>query len=108
MSKTTPELPDATCLGCGGEPEVSILIVRGRQDLGGGRSPRWFLPSQAVREEEEERIEEQWFCQRCMDLIEDNFRASILYLQVENGLVVPVPVLKEDPENPPQGPSEEV
>jgi hypothetical protein len=51
---------------------------------------RLYLPNQTVRqawEEGWEQPEPNLFCQPCMRKVEDNLRATVLYLQAENGLV---------------------
>lgn len=71
------------CLCCGKEGKHNILLVRG--DHGNGRKdPRWYIPNQFARNNRPEILEEVWFCGSCMRAIEDNVRATILYLQSEN------------------------
>ena len=36
--------------------------------------------------------EEKWFCHSCMKAVENNLRATILYLQAENGRLAIKPV----------------
>jgi hypothetical protein len=54
---------------------------------------RWYLPNDRVRQPISgiSNLVEVAFCKSCMRNIEDNFRANILSLQCENGMVVPVP-----------------
>ena len=65
------------CKCCGKEAEYNILLF--------GDDERWYIPNQS-RNDVPELLEEVWFCKACMRSIEDNFRATILYLQSESGL----------------------
>lgn len=77
------------CLCCKNEGVFSILLAEGiyadRDD------PRWYIPNQSVRELTDadnvsDIVKELWFCHPCMRMIEDNLRATIMYLQSEDGL----------------------
>lgn len=83
------------CIGCGQEAKYSILLAAGPH-AGSNPTPRWYIPNQIVREDNDcPSINEVWFCHSCMRMIEDNLRATVLYLQVENGLVTPKPNIPE-------------
>lgn len=74
--------PSNECHGCGLPAEYSVLLSKTRNT---GQSPpefRLYIPNQIVRSNEAH--EEVWFCHGCMRSLEDNFRATLLYLQSEN------------------------
>ena len=72
------------CDGCGKPAKYSIMLASGPR---GDDQPieRLYIPNQSVREIGEQF--ERWFCHGCMRALEDNFRATLLYLQTENGLL---------------------
>ncbi len=74
------------CSCCGKEADLSILLVRGVPGDEDSRYPRWYLPNHLVRAEPDLQ-EEVWFCASCIRIIEDNLRATILYLQSEHGRI---------------------
>ena len=87
------------CLGCGKEAKYSILLASGPHGSS-NPTPRWYIPNQAVREADQQHegfpsATEVWFCHSCMRKIEDNFRATLLYLQTENNLITPNPNIPE-------------
>jgi hypothetical protein len=69
---------DRLCTGCGQPAAYAILLA--------GEPKRWYLPNQNVRELTNrfpELLTEVWFCRVCMRKLEDNFRATLLYLQAK-------------------------
>jgi hypothetical protein len=73
------------CLCCGSDGEYSIIL--GVAPEGDGRH-RYYIPNQSVRAKigkPKDVSQEIWFCPTCMRAVEDSMRATILYLQVENG-----------------------
>lgn len=74
------------CVACRKEAKYSILLAPGVNNKP-NETPRYYLPNQTAREHDHQ--EETWFCHPCMRFIEDNLRSAILYLQVENGAIVP-------------------
>lgn len=70
------------CTGCGKPGKYSVLLSKTRNDRPGPPEYRIYIPNQLVREHAKD--EEFWFCHDCMRALEDNFRATLLYLQSEN------------------------
>lgn len=64
------------CACCKNESTLSIQLVEW--------SGRYYIPNQNVRNASTGDIKDIWFCKKCMRSIEDNLRATILYLQHEN------------------------
>lgn len=78
------------CKACHEPGKYSILLTAGFDDPNSEKHPRFYLPNQTVREENEKKggfIHEVWFCHNCMRALEDNFRATLLYLQAEHDVV---------------------
>ncbi len=85
--------PEHSCITCGEPSSYSILLAVGEDREGG---TRFYLPNLGFRENEKNNPvlhrdlaksqEEKWFCRKCMRTIEDNFRATIQYLQTESEL----------------------
>lgn len=74
------------CVACGATARFSILLASQSGDRSGAiPATRYYLPNQMVREAGAHN--EVWFCLDCMRALEDSFRATILYLQSENGLL---------------------
>jgi hypothetical protein len=73
------------CVGCGNKGVYSILLAGGPSGDEKQIVDRVYIPNQHVRETSDHS--EQWFCATCMRTLEDNFRATLLYLQAENGIV---------------------
>ena len=74
----------AKCYSSGKNSNYSIMLA-----TSGGRI---YLPNQALRSEDSPRhpgYGEVAFCAPCMRTIEDNLRATILYLQSENEIPPP-------------------
>ena len=67
------------CYACGADANYAIsLAITGK---------RLYLPNQLVREKGDlpgPKPEEVGFCSTCMRKIEDNLRATVLYLQSES------------------------
>jgi hypothetical protein len=81
----TPVL-NAKCYACGKPANYSILLA-----ITGGRL---YLPNQSVRESvgtghPHTGLQEVPFCSGCMRHVEDALRATVLYLQSENGVSPP-------------------
>jgi hypothetical protein len=82
---------------CDKPGKYSIILAVGPEGHDSLEIPRLYIPNQAVREEMEKQggfqvAGEKWFCHPCMRIVEDNLRATILYLQAENGLLAIKPV----------------
>lgn len=78
------------CKSCKKPAKYSILLSACFSDPNEEKNPRFYIPNQNVREEHTKKgglINEVWFCHDCMRILEDNFRATLLYLQVENELL---------------------
>ena len=78
------------CICCNSEGKFSILLTEGTYGDQNIRMKRLYLPNQNVRESSDEHpdlIKEVWFCHKCMRKVEDNLRATILYLKAENSLI---------------------
>ena len=67
------------CVGCGSPGKFSIMLAVA---LNPDDSIHYHLPNQIARNHHSD-IREVWFCKKCMRYVEDNLRASILYLQYE-------------------------
>jgi hypothetical protein len=73
------------CVGCGTPSKYSIHLALGIQADRLVALPRYYLPNQHARGPHAPPvIEEVHFCVECMRTVEDNLRATILYLQAEN------------------------
>jgi hypothetical protein len=76
------------CICCGQPGQYSILLAEGL-NKDGLDIPRYYIPNAFVRQHEKEEgrseTEEMMFCHPHMRAVEDNLRATILYLQAENG-----------------------
>jgi hypothetical protein len=79
------------CEACSKTAKYSILLATGPNE-DGVVVDRVYLPNQSARGVGENA--EHWFCPECMRTLEDNFRSTLLYLQVENRLISPVPVAR--------------
>lgn len=64
------------CFSCDKESRFSILLCV--------ENGRIYIPNQFVREDTPDQVEDVGFCSDCMRKIEDNLRATVLYLQTEN------------------------
>jgi hypothetical protein len=87
--------PGQECTGCGKPASVTILVaVSPSEDR--VTEVRYYIPNQTYRNETDPQfielnnmnLRELPFCASCIRTVEDNFRATILYLQDENGLLV--------------------
>jgi hypothetical protein len=77
---------EGECFCCENPPTTSIILCLADK---GTEHERIYIPNQGVRErfgtgDEPEYVGEVWFCSKCMRAIEDNLRATVLYLQSEN------------------------
>jgi len=91
----TGKLGDCVC--CRQPAKGSIQLAAGPDGPQRGMI-RYYLPNEFVRNEVPEGasdIQEVSFCATCMRTIEDNLRATILYLRAENGVVAVKPTGKE-------------
>ena len=70
------------CVCCNDNAEFSLLLVEGTHGDTSKKTPRYYLPNQNVREKNNQS--EVWFCRNCVRKLEDNFRATLQYLQSEN------------------------
>lgn len=77
------------CICCGNVTELSVQLSEGLN-----RPPvmvtRYYLSTDRLRKQSDivpDTVREIPFCQRCLDRIDDSMRATILYLQAENGVV---------------------
>lgn len=84
----------ARCICCGNAATELIQLSEGLN-----RPPmmvtRFYLSTDRLREQSQavpDAVREVPFCQPCLDRIEDNLRATILYLQAENGVVAVGPI----------------
>jgi hypothetical protein len=69
------------CVCCRQPGKLTISLAATPNSFG---QPRYYLPNQFARAEPElANLGELSFCHACMRRIEDNFRATILYLQAE-------------------------
>lgn len=86
MSMTTEN-----CICCGKNGRFSILLAVGPNNTDKKNdTDRYYIPNDAVRKTAGTSLdptEKVSFCGDCMRKVEDNLRATILYLQSENGLM---------------------
>lgn len=77
--------PSTDCFSCGQRAKYSILLSKTRNV--DQRPPvfRFYIPNQTARDAG--AYEEVWFCPDCMRALEDGFRATLLYLQSESGML---------------------
>ncbi len=81
------------CICCGKTGKYSIELAEGSQASRLLATPRYYLPNQHARNPKFPNvIEKIHFCTKCMRSIEDALRATILYLQAENGQLSIKPV----------------
>jgi hypothetical protein len=86
------------CFGCDGKGRFSIIIATGPHGSENLKQDRIYIPNQSVREDIGKPMDvssEVHFCPTCMRSIEDNFRATIMYLQAESGLLSVAPISDE-------------
>lgn len=81
-------MPIRRCECCGKAANGSIQVMSGTNNPP-NRSIRYYLPSDTNRASAGvdfpiEELKELPLCPSCMRTVEDNFRATILYLQAEN------------------------
>ena len=82
-SDLSPELKDVgSCVGCGEKGRYTIELAVGPD--GKNDDARYYIPNDFVRESSMDNVHLVPFCRDCMRQIEDNFRATIRYLQHEN------------------------
>lgn len=79
-----PDKPKDPCVCCGKAAAYSIILAVGPNNAP-NKLPRFYLPNQHVRNPPvgPSPGEEVAFCQACMRTVEDNLRATMLYLQSE-------------------------
>lgn len=80
----------ANCVCCGQQGSFSIIVATGpnNEPL---QIDRFYIPNQGVRDHIGTSMDvsrKLAFCGACMRAVEDNFRATILYLQAENGQLI--------------------
>lgn len=71
------------CVGCGTAGRYTIQLAVGPERE--GDDARYYIPNEFTRESPMGELNEVPFCADCMRTVEDNFRATIRYLQHENG-----------------------
>lgn len=78
------------CLCCPNDAYVTVQLAEGPQGWKHNQTPRLYIPNDHVRANVDMHgsVEEIPFCKTCMRVIEDNFRATVLYLQAENKQVL--------------------
>jgi hypothetical protein len=82
------------CIGCGQPGKFSIIVAAGPNN-NPVEVERLYIPNETVREHIGTGMDvsrEAPFCAKCMRAVEDNFRATIMYLQSENNLLAIAPV----------------
>jgi ribosomal protein L28 len=82
------------CVCCNKKAKINIELVNDTH-RGTNVTPRWYIPNQVARTITDgirSRIEKVWFCSDCIRKVEDNLRATITYLQIENDILLPQPV----------------
>jgi hypothetical protein len=81
----TDKLGPCTC--CGKAARWSIVLAVGANNKP-DETERYYVPNQGVRQfigTDTDVSKAVPFCPSCMRSIEDNLRATILYMQAENG-----------------------
>jgi hypothetical protein len=74
------------CICCGKPSKYSIQLAEGPQGDDLVQLPRYYLPNEGARDPAHlADLHEIPFCGACMRPVEDAVRATILYLQAENG-----------------------
>jgi hypothetical protein len=71
-----------SCIGCGQKARYTIQLAVGPD--GDSDDARYYLPNDFTRQSGVDVLHEVPFCRSCMRHAEDNFRATIRYLQHEN------------------------
>jgi hypothetical protein len=81
------------CVCCGKDSKYSIRLAEGPQASDLVDLPRYYLPNMGARDPAHPAdLREIYFCKECMRPVEDAVRATILYLQAENGRLSIKPV----------------
>jgi hypothetical protein len=77
------------CYCCDNPAKVTIELAGGINGKASNMTKRWYIPNDSVRTNRDMHgdVVEVPFCLACMRVIEDNLRATILYLQAENAQV---------------------
>lgn len=78
------------CVGCGEAGAFSVVLAVGPQGTSQNTTDRYYIPNQSVREAmgtPMDPTETIPFCGTCIRRVEDAVRATILYIQAENGRV---------------------
>lgn len=76
----------ARCTTCKKEGVYSVMLATGSHGDGGLKHERFYIPNQVGREHGDIG-QATWFCKSCMRTVEDNLRATILYLMAENKVI---------------------
>jgi hypothetical protein len=82
------------CVACGDPGKFSIILAASSSN-DPVEVPRYYIPNEGVREyigTPMDVSKEVPFCGVCMRAVEDNLRATILYLQAESGRLSIKPV----------------
>ena len=78
------------CFACAKQSEFNILLIVDEPEANSPKQiPRLYLPNEGARTttlQGQEGPQPVSFCRSCMRKVEDSLRATILYLQSENGL----------------------
>lgn len=72
---------DGACVACGEPAKHSIELAVGPEAA--GDDARYYIPNQFARSSPMGEVHEVPFCGTCIRVVEDNFRATIRYLQHE-------------------------
>jgi len=71
-----------SCIGCGKPGRYTIQLAIGPE--ASGDEARYYIPNDFTRQNPMDGLSEVPFCTDCMRKVEDNFRATIRYLQHES------------------------
>lgn len=90
MPTLTPQ-QDCTCCGKPASYTIQVAVAESQNRV---TDVRYYLPNQGFRTETDpqmlrqirQQLKELPFCPQCVRAVEDNFRATILYLQDEHGM----------------------
>lgn len=81
--------PPQRCVCCGKEATLSVQLSEGL-NMPPVMVTRYYLSTDRLREQSQsmpDAVTEVPFCQPCLERLEDSVRATILYLQTQNGVV---------------------
>ncbi len=81
--------PPQPCVCCGKKATLSVQLSEGLY-MPPVMVTRYYLSTDRLREQSQsmpDAVTEVPFCQPCLERVEDSVRATILYLQTQNGVV---------------------